>query len=131
MVKRMSSIIESDKFKNHVLHFDNFFTSYSLLVDLAGKNLKVIGTVRSNSTESCFFGVLSVLPTIAKVTERSSLFSGKIIPLLQLVLTLAKSHQSIKSQDGWNQKEKFLSTNQNLFLSTTKIWVAYISLTCC
>ena len=38
VVKRMSSIIESDICKNHILHFDNFFTIYSLLVDLAGKN---------------------------------------------------------------------------------------------
>ena len=58
VVKRMSSIIESDKCKNHILHFDNFFTIYSLLVDLAGKNLRAIGTVRSNRTESCFFGVI-------------------------------------------------------------------------
>ena len=58
VVKRMSSIIESDKCKNHILHFDNFFTIYSLLVDLAGKNLRAIGTVRSNCTESCFFGVI-------------------------------------------------------------------------
>ena len=57
VVKRMSSIIESDKYKNHVLHFDNFFTSYSLLEDLAGRNLRAIGTVRSNRTESCFSGV--------------------------------------------------------------------------
>ena len=57
VVKRMSSIIESDECKNHVLHFDNFFTSYSLLVDLAGRNLRAIGTVRSNRTESCFFDV--------------------------------------------------------------------------
>ena len=40
-----------------ILHFDNFFTSYSLLVDLAARNLKAIGTVRSDRTESCFFGV--------------------------------------------------------------------------
>ena len=57
VVKSMSSVIGSDKCKNHILCFDNFFTSYSLLVDLAGKNLRAIGTVRSNRTESCFFGV--------------------------------------------------------------------------
>ena len=103
----MSSIIESDECKNHVLQFDNFFTSHSLLVDLAGRNLRAIGIVRSNRTGSCFFGHLlfflfrmSLLLTITKVTERSSMFSGKIIPLLQLVLILAKSHQSIKSKDG-------------------------------
>ena len=56
-VKRMSSIIESDKCKNHILHFDKFFTNYYLLVDLAGKNIRAIGTVGSNRTESCFFGV--------------------------------------------------------------------------
>ena len=39
-----------------MLQFDIFFTSYSLLVDLAGINLRAIGTVRSNRTESCFFG---------------------------------------------------------------------------
>ena len=39
------------------LNSDNFFTSYSLLGDLAGRNLRAIGTVRSNRTESCFFGV--------------------------------------------------------------------------
>ena len=53
----MSSIIESDECKNHVLHFDNFFTSYSLLVDLTGRNLRAIGTVRSNRIESWFFSV--------------------------------------------------------------------------
>ena len=57
VVKRMSSIIESDRCKNHILHFDNFFTSYALLADLAGKNLRAIRTVRSNRTEPCFFGV--------------------------------------------------------------------------
>ena len=56
-VERMSSIIESDKCKNHILDFDNFFTRCSLLVDLAGKNLRAIGTVRSNRRESCFFGI--------------------------------------------------------------------------
>ena len=99
----MSSIIENDERKNHELHFDNFFTSYSLKVDLTGRNLRAIGTVRSNVTESCFFGV-------TKKDERASydyksdgmvfFFSGKIIPLLQLVIILAKSHQWMKSQDG-------------------------------
>ena len=65
VVKKMSSIIESDQRKNHVLHFDNFFSSYSLLVDLAGRNLAAIGAVRSNRTESCFF-------SITKKDERSS-----------------------------------------------------------
>ena len=95
VVKRMSSIIESDQCKNRVLHFGNFFTSYSLLVHLAERNLRAIGTVRSNLTEFCFFGVAKKIERASydyKVTEWSSLFSGKIIPLLQLLLILAKLH---------------------------------------
>ena len=65
VVKRMSNIIESDKCKNHILHFDNFFTRYSLLVDLVGKNVRAIGTVRSICTEYCFF-------SITKKEERAS-----------------------------------------------------------
>ena len=34
----------------HELFFDNFFTSYNLLADLAAKNVKAIGTVRENRT---------------------------------------------------------------------------------
>ena len=39
----------SDPLK-HELFFDNFFTSYNLLADLAAKNVKTIGTVRKNRT---------------------------------------------------------------------------------
>ena len=39
----------SDPWK-HELFFDNFFTSYNLLADLAAKNVKTIGTVRENRT---------------------------------------------------------------------------------
>ena len=52
----MSSIIENEKCKKHILHFDNFFTGYSLLVDLSVRNLREIGKVSSNGTESCSFG---------------------------------------------------------------------------
>ena len=34
----------------HELFFDNFFTSYNLLADLAAKNVKAVGTVRENRT---------------------------------------------------------------------------------
>ena len=37
--------------------FNNFFTSYSILVNSAARKLRAIGTVRSNRTESCSFGV--------------------------------------------------------------------------
>ena len=57
VVKNMSNIIENDNCEKHVLHFDNFFTSYSLLVDLAARNLRAIGTVRSNRTKSCPLGI--------------------------------------------------------------------------
>ena len=65
LVKRMSSTIEHGKCKKHILHFDNFFTNYSLLVDFAARNCRAIGKVRSNLKESCSFGV-------AKKDERAS-----------------------------------------------------------
>ena len=39
----------SDPLK-HELFFDNFFTSYNLLADLAAKNVKPIDTVKENRT---------------------------------------------------------------------------------
>ena len=57
VVKRMSSNIENEKCKKHIFHFDNVFTSYSLLVNLEVRNLRSTGTVRSNHTESCSIGM--------------------------------------------------------------------------
>ena len=57
VVKRMSSNIENEKCKKHIFHFDNVFTSYSLLVNLAGRNLRSTGTGQSNHTESCSIGM--------------------------------------------------------------------------
>ena len=57
VVKRMSSIIENKKCKKHILHFDIFFTSYYLIVNLAARNLRAIGIVQANRTESCSFGM--------------------------------------------------------------------------
>ena len=39
----------SDPLKRE-LFFDNFFTSYNLLADLAAKNVEAIGTIRENRT---------------------------------------------------------------------------------
>ena len=44
VVKRIS-VVKNEKFK-YMIHFNNFFTSYSLLVDLAARNLRAIGKVR-------------------------------------------------------------------------------------
>ena len=52
VVNKMVDIIKehSDPI-NHELYFDNFFTSYNLLVNLADENVKAIGTVRENRTQ--------------------------------------------------------------------------------
>ena len=57
VVKRMSSIIENKKYKKQILYFDNFFTSYTLLVDLPARNFRAIGTVQSYRIESYSFSV--------------------------------------------------------------------------
>lgn len=38
---------------HHVVLFDDFFTSHSLLTELAGKYIRVCGTVRENRTGKC------------------------------------------------------------------------------
>ena len=39
--------------ENHVVFFDNFFTSHWLLGELAGRNIRACGTVRDNRTSKC------------------------------------------------------------------------------
>jgi len=39
--------------ENHVVFFDNFFTSHRLLVELADRNIRACGTVRDNRTSKC------------------------------------------------------------------------------
>ena len=38
---------------NHVVFFDNFFTSHQLISDLKGKGIRACGTVRDNRTGKC------------------------------------------------------------------------------
>ena len=38
---------------SHVVYFDNFFTSYQLVKDLATRNIRAIGTIRDNRTSHC------------------------------------------------------------------------------
>ena len=37
----------------HVVFFDNFFTSNTLLTNLAGENVRACGTIRDNKTNHC------------------------------------------------------------------------------
>ncbi|CAG5023012.1 unnamed protein product [Parnassius apollo] len=39
--------------KEHVVHFDNFFTNYQLLHDLRLLGYRATGTIRENTTKSC------------------------------------------------------------------------------
>ena len=48
--EKVDVITEHSDSLKHELFFDNFFTSYNLLTDLAAKNVKAIGTVRENRT---------------------------------------------------------------------------------
>ena len=103
VVKNMSNIIENDNCEKHILHFDNFFTSYSLLVDLAARNLRAIGTVRSNRTKSCPLG-------ITNKDERASYdyMSGGMVLFVQWkdnsIVTIGTNFSKVspvdKSQDG-------------------------------
>ncbi|XP_071056085.1 piggyBac transposable element-derived protein 2-like [Onthophagus taurus] len=39
--------------RNHEFFFDNYFTSYPLMVYLKGKGIRATGTIRENRTQKC------------------------------------------------------------------------------
>ena len=49
--EKVDIIVEHTDPLKHELFFDNFFTSYNLLADIAAKNVKAIGTIRENNNE--------------------------------------------------------------------------------
>ena len=51
IVSNLLSIIENPR--QHCVCFDNFFTSYQLLVDLKEKQFRVLGTIRENRLIKC------------------------------------------------------------------------------
>lgn len=51
MVIRLSQTIP--EFKNHILYFDNFYTSLPLLVYLRSKGIYSLGTIRANRVPNC------------------------------------------------------------------------------
>ena len=48
VIEDMTNIIRLKDADKHILYFHNFFTSPQLLENLAKKNLRAIGTVRTN-----------------------------------------------------------------------------------
>ena len=46
----LTAVTEVD---NHVVFFDNYFTSYQLMRELSGRNIRACGTVRENRTNHC------------------------------------------------------------------------------
>ena len=54
----MASIIRHEDADKHILYFDNFFTSHQLLDNLAKKNLRATGTVRTNRMMKCPLNIL-------------------------------------------------------------------------
>ena len=53
VVNELPEVLEENS--NHILYFDNFFSSTTLCRDLAEKSLRCTGTVRQNRTASCPF----------------------------------------------------------------------------
>lgn len=51
VVKKM--VAEISKPDQHIVYFDNFFTSHRLLTDLAQLGIRACGTIRANRTNNC------------------------------------------------------------------------------
>lgn len=51
VVLDLISVVENPN--HHSLFFDNYFTSYDLMIDLKAKGFRAVGTVRENRTSKC------------------------------------------------------------------------------
>ena len=60
VVEKMVGIVyQYFSFARHRIFFDNFFTSYQLMANLAQRNSKVIATVRENRTAGAYKAMTS------------------------------------------------------------------------
>ena len=99
---------------NHVVYFDNFFTSYQLLTDLALKGVRAIGTVRENRTNHC--------PLIStanmKKQERGSYdyrSDGQVTCVRwndNSVVTLASNHTAVKPLQTARRRVKAMKAKE-------------------
>ena len=85
VVMKMLSTVDNPSF--HVVYFDNFFTSHSLLVQLREKGFRATGTVRDARTGSCPLKPVKEMDkmerekrtaTDSTLKTKSSLLDGKI-----------------------------------------------------
>ena len=70
VVEKMLSPVTNPS--QHVVFFDNFFTSHTLLTNLAGENVRACGTIRDNRTNHC--PLISKKDCIKKSPEGHSIF---------------------------------------------------------
>ena len=83
---------------SHVVYFDNFFTSYQLVKDLAVKNIRAIGTIRDNRSSHCPLTTTAVM----KKQDRGSYdyrSDGQVACVRwndNSVVTLASNHVVVK-----------------------------------
>jgi len=62
----LAAITEHTDVKQHVLYFDNFFTSYALMASLSDKGIRAIGTLRENRMA----GAKEKLMSVAEVKKQ-------------------------------------------------------------
>ena len=59
VVNELTEVLEENS--NHILYFENFFSSTTLCRDLSEKRLRCTGTVQQNRRESCPFSSPSTM----------------------------------------------------------------------
>ena len=121
--------------ENHIIFFDNFFTSHYLLTLLSEMKFFATGTVRENRVSSC---PLQTTKELAKKSKGSFDYqfdvSNNIFAVrwhdnsVVTVVTNFGTLEPITNVKRYNRKEKSTtwSLNQMLSTSTTKEWAVWI-----
>lgn len=105
---------DNDDKSNHVVYFDNFFTSHQLLTDLALKGMRAIGTIRENRTSHC----PRTSTANMKTQERGSYdyrLDGQVACVRwndNAVVTLASNHTAVKPMQTARRRVKAVKAKE-------------------
>lgn len=108
VVVRLSQTIPD--FANHILYFDNFYTSLSLLVYLRARGIYSLGTIRANRIPKCR------LPSDSDTKDKPRGYSAEFTATIKGVTVcnvLWKDNKNVRLASSYVGIKPFIKTNVN------------------
>lgn len=108
IVVRLTETVQS--FKNHIIYFDNFYTSLPLLVYLRAKGIYSLGTVRVNRIPNC------KLPNDSTINKKPRGFSTEFVGSsygVEISNVLWKDNKAVRLLSTYVGVKPFARTNPN------------------